>query len=95
MFTPSPPKSTTRFPTAHALKLQREGSTIPPTVSFLQAAASRVVNSLANLPQPSLLAPGTASNTRLSPQEDVFVWHMGLYIARSDWQKKEKPEVLE
>ncbi|KAJ6768828.1 hypothetical protein OIU74_022477 [Salix koriyanagi] len=65
MFTPSPPNNTSLFPAAHALKLQREGSTAPPTVSFLQHTASSVVSSLARRPQPnffviSSIAPVTS-----------------------------------
>uniref|UniRef100_A0A3Q7E7H1 Uncharacterized protein n=1 Tax=Solanum lycopersicum TaxID=4081 RepID=A0A3Q7E7H1_SOLLC len=42
ILTPSPPNNTSLFPAAHALKLQREGSTAPLTVSFFQQTASRV-----------------------------------------------------
>ncbi|KAF7808602.1 Adagio protein 3 [Senna tora] len=34
--TPSPPNNTSRFPAAQALKLQREGSTAPPTTQWMQ-----------------------------------------------------------
>ncbi|KAL9256142.1 hypothetical protein AKJ16_DCAP02514 [Drosera capensis] len=44
MLMPSPPKSTSLFPAAHVLKLQRKGSTAPPTIIFLQQTASRVMD---------------------------------------------------
>jgi len=64
MLTLSALNRTSLLPTAHALKLQREGLTAPPTVSFLHAAASSVVSYPARRPHPSPLTPGTVSNTR-------------------------------
>ncbi|CAI7842799.1 unnamed protein product [Closterium sp. NIES-53] len=47
MLAPSPPNSTTLLPTAHALKLHRDGSTDPFTVTLRHVAASSVVISRA------------------------------------------------
>uniref|UniRef100_A0A0A9G650 Uncharacterized protein n=1 Tax=Arundo donax TaxID=35708 RepID=A0A0A9G650_ARUDO len=72
MLTPSPPKRTTRFPTAQALKLQREGSTAPPTVNFLQATASSVINSRASRPHAKLLDPATISRALVASLPHAF-----------------------
>ncbi|KAF5755401.1 hypothetical protein HanRHA438_Chr17g0812361 [Helianthus annuus] len=68
MLTPSPPNNTNRLPAAHALKLQRDGSTAPPTLSFFQQTASRVVSSRARRPQPSLFVMRSNAHVTSLPQ---------------------------